>query len=74
MVTGEQPPLYVRFQADIWVEVDPADGIVTAVVVDQQSMERAVEVIDSAGEAVQGGDRATVEQWAAGEWPSWDYG
>lgn len=73
MVTGEQPPLYVRFQADIWVEVDPADGIVTAVVVDQQSMERAVEVIDSAGEDVQGRDRDEAELWAAGEWPSWDY-
>lgn len=73
MVTERQPPLYVRFQADIWVEVDPADGIVAAVVLDQKSMERAVEVIDGAGDPVEGSDRAKVEEWATGEWPSWDY-
>ena len=73
MVNHGQAGLYLRFQADIWVEVDPLEGVVTAVVVDQRSMEHAVAVVNSAGAEIHGGDRADAEQYAAGEWPSWDY-
>jgi hypothetical protein len=49
------------------------EGVVTAVVVDQRSMEHAVAVVNSAGAEIHGGDRGDAEQYAAGEWPSWDY-
>lgn len=67
--------LYLRYQADIRVEVDTDEEDVVNVVVDELTMAMPVEVVDArgVGAAATGSTRA---QRIADSccWPSWDYG
>ena len=65
---------FVRYHADIWVEVS-ADGEVVAVVVDSATMAEPVAVARVDGSPVSGEKRDAVVGAAQAElWPSWDYG
>lgn len=66
--------LYVKYQADIWVEVDTDEEDVVNVVVDELTMARPVDVL--AGVSAVASDQRTRAQAIAEsrDWPSWDYG
>ena len=65
--------LYLRYQADIWVEVDTGEEDVVNVVVDELTMAMPVEVVDADGAAA--AERARAQRIAESlDWPSWDYG
>lgn len=67
--------LYVKYQADIWVEVDAHEDDVVHVVVDELSMATAIEVVDDLGGKVSAYDRTEAVRIAESrDWPSWDYG
>ncbi|MDP9409495.1 MAG: hypothetical protein M3P70_03165 [Actinomycetota bacterium] len=67
--------LYLRYQADIWVEVDTDGEDVVNVVVDELTMATPVDVIDDGG-AVAAAERGARARRIADSrcWPSWDYG
>ena len=66
--------LYLRYQADIWVEVDTDEEDVVTVVVDDSTMAAPVDVVG--GDAAVAGEHRTRAQEIAEsrDWPSWDYG
>lgn len=67
--------LYVRYQADIWVEVDVDDDDVLSVVVDDLTMAEPVEVVDWRAAPVTAEGRALAQAIVDScDWPSWDYG
>ena len=71
---GDDDPVFVRYRADIWVEVASGGDIVGAVV-DSTTMEEPLDVVGPDGSAVVGGRRAVaVEAAQTGEWPTWDFG
>lgn len=67
--------LYLRYQADIWVEVDMEGEDVVSVVVDELSMARPIDAVDGDG-AGAGSQSSTRARHIADSrcWPSWDYG
>ncbi len=67
--------LYLRYQADIWVEVDTDGEDVVNVVVDELTMTMPIEVVDERG-AVADAQRTAGALLIADSrcWPSWDYG
>lgn len=66
--------LHLRYQADIWVEVDTDEEDVVNVVVDELTMATPVDVVDGDRAAV-AEERARAQEVAeARDWPSWDYG
>lgn len=67
--------LYLRYQADIWVEVDADEDDVVNVVVDELTMARPIDVLDGGGVAAGAASRARARRIADSRcWPSWDYG
>jgi hypothetical protein len=67
--------LYLRYQADIWVEVDTEVEDVVNVVVDDLTLSTPVDVVDGRGEVAEGERRSQVQRIAdSRDWPSWDYG
>jgi hypothetical protein len=65
----------VRYQADIWVEVDLDEDDVVRVVVDDQTMTVPVEVVDRGAAPAAAEGRARAQAIAdSRDWPSWDYG
>jgi hypothetical protein len=67
--------LYVRFQGDIWVEVDIDDDDVLSVVVDDLMMAEPVEVVDRRAAPVAAEGRARARAIVEScDGPSWDYG
>ncbi len=72
---GEKQYVYARYQADVWVEVDPDEAAVTRVVVDDESMAEPVEVVTEDGSQAPVLLRRAVQQVLDTDtWPSWDYG
>ncbi len=66
--------VFVRYRADIWVEV-AADGEVVDVVVDSAGLAQPVEAIRTGLSPLTAEDRAAaVDSAQTGEWPSWDVG
>lgn len=67
--------LYLKYQADIWVEVDTDAKDVLSVVVDDRTMANPVAVVDR-GDTKVAEERRTRAQAIADacDWPSWDYG
>lgn len=66
--------VFVRYRADIWVEV-VADGDVVDAVVDSAGLAQPVESIRADLSPVTAEDRAAaVDAAQTGEWPSWDVG
>ncbi len=67
--------LYLRYRADIWVEVDGDEEDVMNVVVDDLTMATPLDVLDGDHSAVAAEDRARAQRIAdSRDWPSWDYG
>jgi hypothetical protein len=68
--------VYLRYRADVWVEVDLEEGYVDAVTVDDASLLQPVEAIDASGVLLADAQvAARVRQIAdVSEWPSWDFG
>ena len=67
--------LHLRYQADIWVEVDTTAADVLQVVVDQASMTRPSAILIRSGEFAPRAAQEAAERIAdRSEWPSWDYG
>ncbi len=66
--------LLLRYQADIWVEVDTDEEDVVSVVVDELTMSNPVDVLD--GSAVAEAENAARARRIADAccWPSWDFG
>ena len=54
---GEDDPVFVRYRADIWVEVGP-DGEIVAAVVESATMETPIEVLRLDGSPIGGAERA----------------
>lgn len=72
---GDEMTLYLRYQADIWVEVDADEDDVVNVVVDELTMARPIDVLDGGGVAAAAESRARARRIADSRcWPSWDYG
>lgn len=73
--SGDEMTLYLRYRADIWVEVDTEEEDVVSVLVDDLTMATPVTVVDG-----DGGDAGWVSSIRARHiadtccWPSWDYG
>lgn len=66
--------VFVRYQADIWVEA-AADGEIVDVVVASAGLAQPVEAIRADLSPVSAEDRAAaVDAAQTGEWPSWDVG
>lgn len=66
--------VFVRYHADIWVEVS-VEGEVVAVVVDSEAMAEPVAVVRADGSSVSVEKGAAAVGVAQAElWPSWDYG
>lgn len=67
---------FLRYRADIWVEVDFDELDVAAVVVDQATLVDPVEVVDARGSRVTVPGRPEEARRIADEidWPSWDVG
>lgn len=67
--------LYLRYQADIWVEVDMDAEDVLSVVVDDSTLASPVAVVDTSDATVAEERRTRAQAIAdACDWPSWDYG
>lgn len=67
--------LYLRYQADIWVEVDTDEEDVVNVVVDELTMAVPVEVVDARGAGAGAAGRSRAQRIADSRcWPTWDYG
>jgi hypothetical protein len=67
--------LYLRYQADIWVEVDENEDDVVNVIVDELTMARPIDVLDVGGAVAAGESTAAAQRIADSRcWPSWDYG
>ena len=67
--------LFLRYQADIWVEVDTDEEDVVSVIVDDRTMATPVDVLDDRG--VDAGSQISVLARHVADsrcWPSWDYG
>ena len=75
-VPGEEGEmmLYVRYRADIWVEVDADEEDVVNVVVDELTMVTPVDVVDSGGTAAAERRARALGIAESRDWPSWDYG
>lgn len=72
---GDEVALYLRYQADIWVEVDTDDEDVVNVVVDELTMAVPVGVGDERGAGAAAAGRTRAQRIADSRcWPSWDYG
>ena len=70
-------PLYAFYMATIRVEIDPLDGSVTDVLVDEGTMMHPTLIARADGTTVTGGERDRAEAiriLSTAEWPSWDYG
>ncbi len=65
--------VYLKYQADIWVEVDTSSQEVSEAVVDESSMAHAVEARLSTGVDVASAMQLAEEIANGIEWPSWDY-
>lgn len=66
--------VFVRYGADIWVEV-AADGEIVDVVVDSTGLTQPVEAVRTDLSPVAAEDRAAaIDAAQTGEWPSWDVG
>jgi hypothetical protein len=71
---SDDESVFVRYRADIWVEV-ATDGDVVAVVVDSAGLAQPVEAIRGDLSPVRAEDRASaVDAAQTGMWPSWDVG
>ena len=67
--------LYLRYQVDIWVEVDTEDEDVVNVVVDELTLATPADVVDRSGVAAGTEHRTRAQRIAdSRDWPSWDYG
>jgi hypothetical protein len=67
--------VYLRYQADIWVEIDIEAEDVVNVVVDESTMAGPTDVIDGGGGAAAVENRTRAQRIAdLACWPSWDYG
>jgi hypothetical protein len=67
--------LYLRYQADIWVEVDTEGEDVVRVVVDELSMATPMDAVDGDGVGASSQSSARARHIADSRcWPSWDYG
>jgi len=67
--------LFLRYQADIWVEVDTGEEEVVSVLVDDLTMATPVDVLDDRD--VDAGSQAKVLARHVADnrcWPSWNYG
>lgn len=66
--------MYLRYQVDIWVEVDAEEEDIVNVVVDDLTMTRPVEVLDEGGAVAATEPGARAQRIADSRcWPSWDY-
>ncbi|MGQ0431316.1 MAG: hypothetical protein ACT452_02780 [Microthrixaceae bacterium] len=65
--------VYLKYQADIWVEVDTSSQEVSEAVVDESSMAHPVEARLSTGVDVASAMQLAEEIANGIEWPSWDY-
>jgi hypothetical protein len=67
--------LYLKYRADIWVEVDPDAEDIMRVVVDDRMMANPVTVVNRNEGIVAEEPRTRARAIAdAFDWPSWDYG
>ncbi len=64
---------FVRYLADIWVEVAP-DGELVNVVVDVESMAEPTEAINADGAPPHDDFAIAIRAAQSGTWPSWNYG
>jgi hypothetical protein len=73
--SGGDQPLFAFYMATIRVEIDPRDGAVTDVLVDEGTMAHPTLVARADGTTVTGIERVRAEAvLSSAEWPSWDYG
>jgi hypothetical protein len=72
---GDAMTVYLRYQADIWVEIDTEAEDVVNVVVDDSTMVGPVDVVDDGGVSAGAENRTRAQRIADSScWPSWDYG